>query len=74
MIWDSCMAGKGASAASLEEEIQADLQVIAGRHTCGALIDMKKLRDNIDIVWLMVAARELDFPKDLILISLEAAT
>ena len=64
--WDYCMAGKGASAGSLEEEIEAELQVMAVRHTCGALIDMKKFYDNIGLEWLMVTARELDFPKDLI--------
>ena len=59
----SAWYGSGATPATICEDIEAELHVLNGRATWRALIGMNKLHDSIDIEWLRVAARELEFPK-----------
>ena len=70
--WDFSAPGRGADQACFEEELAAELDVLEGKHLAGCLMDLAKFYDGIDINIMISAAVAMDFPKQLLVLGLDA--
>lgn len=70
--WDCAVAGVGAVDAAFISEAQTEAAVLAGRSVGGALLDMAKFYDHVDLSILGRDALRHDYPLPVLLLGLQA--